>query len=195
MAGNAKTAGGAFPNSDFPELKSVPRNWDEHYSDPANLDFTAQPLLVQVAESMPPGRALDLACGPGRHAIYLARLGWQVTAVDASPVALRLLRQNSRDLPILVHRADLERGEFAIAAEAYDLICDFFYLQRDLFPAIREGIRPGGAFAGAMHLNGTFRLEPGELRREFAAWKILYYSEGGEPGRSRQTAQIIARKA
>jgi hypothetical protein len=46
-----------------------------------------------------------------------------------------------------------------------------------------------------MHLNGTFRLSPGELRREFAAWKILYYSESGEPGRSRRTARIIARKA
>lgn len=144
---------------------------------------------------MPPGRALDLACGPGRHAIYLGRLGWEVTAVDASPVALRLLRQNARGLSIDVHRADLERGEFAIAPERYDLICDFCYLQRSLFPAIREGIRPGGAFAGAMHLSGTFPLSPGELRAEFAAWKILYYSESAVPGRSRRTASIIARKA
>jgi SAM-dependent methyltransferase len=173
----------------------VPRDWYEHYRNPANLDFTPMPLLVEVAEWMRPGRALDLACGAGRHAIYLARLGWQVTAVDASRVALGLLRRNAPDLPIEVHRADLEGGKFVIEAERYDLICDFFYLQRSLFPAIREGTRPGGVFAGALHLSGAFSLGPGDLRREFADWKILYYSEGGEPGRSRQTAKIIARKA
>ncbi|SPE39956.1 Methyltransferase type 12 [Candidatus Sulfopaludibacter sp. SbA3] len=173
----------------------MPRDWDEHYRDPANLDFTPAALLVELAGWMPPGRALDLACGTGRHALHLAQLGWQVTAVDASPVALGVLRQKSRDLPIQIHLADLEGAGFTIEAGRYDLICDFFYLQRDLFPAIREGIRPGGVFAGAMHLSGAFHLEPEELRREFAGWKILYYSEGGEPGRSRQTAKILARKA
>ena len=173
----------------------MPRNWDEHYSNPGNLDFTAAPLLVQAVEALPPGHALDLACGHGRHSLYLARLGWRVTAVDASAVALRVLRRNVQDLPIEVCQADLENQGFAIQPDRYDLVCDFFYLQRDLFPAIRAGVRPGGAFVGAIHLNGTFRLDPGELRAEFADWKILYYSESGEPGRSRQTAKIIARKA
>lgn len=50
-------------------------------------------------------------------------------------MALHLLRQNSQGLLIEVHRADLERGEFAIAPDGYDLIWDFFYLQRSLFPA------------------------------------------------------------
>jgi tellurite methyltransferase len=173
----------------------VPRNWDQHYSDPANVDESPASLLVEVAELLTPGRALDLACGPGRNAVYLARLGWQVTAVDSSAEALRILRRHSQDLAIEIHQADLELGQFAIAPDAYDLICDFYYLQRDLFPAIRAGVRPGGAFAGAIHLNGTFRLKPGELRAEFAGWKILYYSEGGESGLSRQTARIFARKA
>jgi SAM-dependent methyltransferase len=176
----------------------MPRDWNVHYSDPANTSVEPARLLVEVAELVPPGRALDLACGPGRNAIYLAALGWQVTAVDASPVAIAHLRkQNSR---IVAQLADLERGEFRIGPSAYDLICDFYYLQRNLFPQIREGVRLGGLFAAALHLhesghNASFSLQPGELRGEFDEWKILYYSEGAEPGRTRRSARIIARRA
>jgi tellurite methyltransferase len=173
----------------------MPRDWDQHYRDPANVDLSPVGLLVESVEVLPPGRALDLASGPGRNAIFLAKLGWQVTAVDASEVALRLLRREAGGLTIDVRRADLERGEFAIEPAGYDLICDFYYLQRDLFPAIREGLRPGGLFLGALHLSGNFSLRPGELRQEFAGWKILYYSESREPGRTRHIAKIAARKA
>jgi 16S rRNA C967 or C1407 C5-methylase (RsmB/RsmF family) len=70
----------------------VPRNWDEHYADAANRDDSPSPLLVHVAEMLPPGDALDLASGPGRNAVYLAQLGWRVTAVDSSAVAIQALR-------------------------------------------------------------------------------------------------------
>jgi len=183
----------------------VPRHWDERYSNPASLDFTPAPLLVEVAELVPPGRALDLACGHGRNALYLASLGWHVTAVDSSPAAIAILRERSAGLTVDARIADLERGEFPIAAGSFDLICDFFYLQRDLFGRIREGVKPGGVFAGAIHLldgapgarprNPAFQLRPEELRNEFAGWKILYYSEGAEAGRTRRAARIIARKA
>jgi len=120
--------------------------------------------------------------------------------VDRAAPAIRLLRDRSRGMEIDAHIADLERGEFAIAPAAFDLICVFYYLQRDLFPAIREGLRPGGIFAGAVHLreagrHSHFALESGALRAEFASWKILFYSEAPEPGHSRRSARIIARKA
>jgi SAM-dependent methyltransferase len=183
----------------------VPRDWDQHYSDSANIHFAADPLLIQAAEMLAPGRALDLACGPGRHAIYLARLGWHVTAVDSSAVAIGLLRAQSAGLAIDPRLGDLARGEFNILPNTYRLICDFHYLQRDLFPHIREGVHPGGVFAGAIHLvqegctatpcNPDYLLHPGELRGIFDGWKVLFYSEGGEPGRSRRSARIIARRA
>lgn len=178
----------------------MPRDWDQHYADAANLDFTPAPLLVQAAELLPPGRALDLASGPGRNALFLAQLGWQVEAVDSSEVAIRSLRDRARGLAVQARLADLERGEFAIAPDAYDLICDFYYLQRDLFPQIRAGVRPGGTLVAAIHLfepghTAVFALGPGELRAEFEGWKILFYSEAREHGRSRASAQIIARKA
>jgi tellurite methyltransferase len=149
-------------------------------------------LLVQVADLLPPGRALDLACGTGRNALYLADLGWQVTAVDWSPAAIAALGTRPN---VDARVADLERHEYRIEPAKFDLICDFYYLQRDLFAEIREGIRPGGVFTGAIHLTGRFALNSGELRQEFAGWKILYYSEAGEPGRTRLSASIIARRA
>jgi len=183
----------------------VPRNWDQHYAEPAYVDSLPDPLLIQAAEMLPPARALDLACGPGRHTLYLARLGWRVTAVDSSAVAIGSLRANAAGLAIDAHLADLQNGALALAPTAYQLICDFHYLQRDLFPQIREGVHPGGIFAGAIHLfqegcfatpcNPDFLLHPGELRSLFDGWKVVFYSEGGEAGRSRRTARIIARRA
>jgi tellurite methyltransferase len=178
----------------------VPRNWDDRYSNAANLDFEPAPLLVEAAQMLPPGHALDLACGPGRNALYLARLGWQVTAVDSSPAAIGLLTERARGLAIHAQVADLARRQFAIAPAAYDLICDFLYLQRDLFPSIRDGVRPGSLFAGVIHLfdenrASAFALRPGELRREFHGWKILFYSESAEPEHTRRAARIIARRA
>jgi tellurite methyltransferase len=163
------------------------RNWNEHYGDPDYTDPAPDPLLVELADSLAPGRALDLACGAGRHAIYLSRLGWRVTAIDAAPAAIERLRRAAAAVDARV--ADLERGEYTIEPAAFDLICDFYYLQRDLFPAIRDGVRPGGVFAGAIHRTGSFSLGAGELRNEFAGWKILYYSERG------RSAKIIARRA
>jgi SAM-dependent methyltransferase len=172
----------------------MPRDWDRYYAD-AEDDRDPAPLLVEVAEMLPPGDALDLACGTGRNAIYLTQLGWRVTAVDASSVAIGKLRERAGGLAIDARVADLERRGFAIEPNTYDLICDFYYLQRDLFPDIREGLRPGGTFVGAIHLEGSFAIGPGELRDAFAGWKILFYSEAAEEGRSRRSARIIARRA
>ncbi|PWU00597.1 MAG: SAM-dependent methyltransferase [Terriglobia bacterium] len=185
--------------TDYPE--DVSGNWDERYRLAEKLDSTPVPLLVEVADLLPPGRALDLACGAGRNALYLAGLGWSVVAVDSSQAALDIVRNRAAAarLAIDIRQGDLEADACAVEPDAYDLICDFFYLQRNLFPRIRAAVRPGGLFTAEIHLRDAqphrFVLEPGELRQEFASWKILYYSESTRPGHARPTAQIIARRA
>jgi len=179
----------------------VPRNWDEHYAHAVEIDFTPAPVLVEAAELLPPGRALDLASGPGRNALYLASLGWSVVAVDSSPAAIRILRERAAasGLSIDTHVADLEAGSFRIEPCAYDLISDFFYLERNLFSQMKEGVRLGGVVVAEIHLRDhqphRFVLEPGELWAEFHGWKIHSYSESRQAGHNRPSARIIARRA
>ncbi|MCG3161697.1 MAG: putative S-adenosyl-L-methionine-dependent methyltransferase TehB [Acidobacteria bacterium] len=183
-------------------------DWDERYRRGERANDAPHPLIVEFASTLEPGRALDVACGAGRHAIWLAEHGWQVTAVDRSRVAIEILRRRASEKGLAIDSriADLERGEFIIEPESYDLIVVCNYLQRDLFPAIRAGARIGGAVIAIIAMadddpnvkpmNPAFLLKPGELRAEFAAWELLREFEG-KPLRSehrRAMAEIIARR-
>jgi tellurite methyltransferase len=183
-------------------------DWNERYSRGEHIISEPMPLLVRAISRLKPGRALDLACGVGRHAIFLAERGWQVTAVDSSGVGIELARAAARERGVEVdwRVIDLESGRFEIEAGAYDLICVFYYLQRDLFPQIRAGVSPGGIVSAAIHtvdespdlkpMNPAFLLQSGELRAEFHGWEILHDYEGTptEDGHRRRSAEIVARK-
>ena len=186
-------------------------DWDERYSRGEHATTKPSRLLVRVAESLQPGRALDVACGTGRHAIFLAERGWHVTAVDASRVGIEITESRARMRGVTVDArvADLERGHFVIDAQSYDLICVFYYLQRDLWPRLRAGVRRGGTLVAGIHLidespeaqpaNPAFLLQPDELRAEFRGWEITHYHEtqllDDDPGEHhRRTAEIIAIK-
>ena len=129
--------------------------WDERYREGNYPRTGPSELLVKTVRDLPHGNALDLACGTGRHAIFLAEHGWNVTAVDSSRVAIEILQQRAGEAGVAIDAlvADLERGEFKIEPDAYDLICVFYYLQRDLFSEIRAGVKPGGTVVAAIHLN------------------------------------------
>src|SRR4051794_26361142 len=110
-------------------------DWDERYASGKYSSAAPHKLLVSLVEKLKPGKALDLACGIGRHAIFLAEKGFQVTAVDNSAVGIEIAKKRAeeKNLEIDFRVADLEKGEFNLAENFYDLICDFYYLQRELF--------------------------------------------------------------
>jgi len=181
--------------------------WDERYA--AGRFASAEPhrLLIDIGRQLTPDRALDLACGTGRHAIFLAQNGWDVTAVDNSTVGVEIARARAAEagLKIDLRAADLEKGEFEIEAGAYDLVCDFHYLQRDLFPAMKAGVRPGGIVISTIHIYGEgedhegFLLKEGELRAFFEDCDILHYHEtsltDADAGdHHRRTAEIVAKR-
>ncbi|MGH9720743.1 MAG: class I SAM-dependent methyltransferase [Bryobacteraceae bacterium] len=182
--------------------------WDERYRAGERSDSEPAPVVLRAAKLHPPGRALDLACGPGRHALLLASLGWDVTAVDSSQVALEMLKERaaSQGLSVDARLADLEAGEFTIEPAGYDIICDCFFLHRELFDPIRAGIRPGGLVAaafpmvggppGASPMNPNYLLHPGELRALLDGLTLLHYFEGREDGstHARPVAEAIAQK-
>jgi SAM-dependent methyltransferase len=183
-------------------------DWDQRYSKGEHINDEPHPVVTRFASKMVPGRALDLACGTGRHALWLAEHGWQVTAVDSSRVAIGIVKKQAQDrgVPINAICADLEHEEFLIEPESYDLIVMVNYLQRDLFASIRAGMRPGGCVIaiGAMvdpdpviqPMNPAFLLNPGELRAQFEGWELMHDFEGKPLGSvsRRMTAEVVARK-
>ena len=183
-------------------------DWDERYRSGEHATKEPSPLLRTAINSLKPGRALDIASGVGRHAIFLAEHGWQVTAVDSSRAGIEILQQRASEAGVAVQTriADLAAGEFQIGPGTYNLICVFYYLQRDLFSPIRAGVKPGGTVVAAIHLNDgkedakpsnpAFLLERGELKQLFEDWEITYYREGesDEGGHHHDTAYLIARK-
>lgn len=184
-------------------------DWDERYRRGEHATTEPHNLLVRAVEHLRAGRALDLACGTGRHALFLAQRGWRVTALDASSVGIELTKVRARllDVEVDARVCNLEDVEFEIERDAYDLICDFYYLQRNLWPQIRAGLRAGAILVAAIHLadgereegNPNFLLRPGELRAEFGDWEIVQYHEteltDEDAGQHhRRTAEIIARK-
>lgn len=173
-------------------------SWDERYRTGQFPDAGPTPLLVETASRLKPGRALDLACGAGRNAVWLAEHGWQVTAVDGSPAAIKILRRRAPAVDARV--ADLEKHEFVIEPGAWDLIAVCYYLQRDLFEPVKRGLAPGGVAVVIVHLaepgrqDSRFSAQPGELAGYFQDLRILHSYEGapGDPEHRRAVAEIAA---
>jgi tellurite methyltransferase len=182
--------------------------WDRRYRAGEHLRDEPHPLVTRFAGALAPGLALDVACGPGRHALWLAERGWNVTAVDSSPAAIEILKQRATQKRLVVNAvlADLEKHEFVIEPARYDLILVCNYLQRDLFPSIRAGMRIGGTVIAIIAMvdpdpdirpmNPAYLLSPGELRAGFEGWELIHNFEGKPPGDTprRATAEIVARK-
>jgi SAM-dependent methyltransferase len=125
-------------------------DWDLRYSEPGYA-YGKEPnaFLVEVAVRIPAGPVLSLAEGEGRNAVFLAGLGHDVTAVDASAVGLAKAEAlaGERGVRLATHRADL--ADYAIAPRAWSGIVSVFAhfpppLRQRLYAAAAAGLRPGG---------------------------------------------------
>jgi rhodanese-related sulfurtransferase len=149
------------------------------------------PWVFECGELIPrAGRALDVACGRGRHALLLASTGLHVTAVDRDAEALaRLQAQADRlDLPVTTRLLDLETGTPDLGDDGYDLVLVTRYLHRALMPQLLLSLAPGGVLLYETFLaqqaevghpkNPDFLLQPGELRQLVAPLEVLREFEG-----------------
>ena len=148
--------------------------------------------LVDNADLLPDGgRALDVACGRGRHAIWLANRGFEVHAVDRNPEAIEQLTAiaDAADRRIRATVMDLETDPPPLLGLAeYDVVVAFNYLHRPLMPVLRGALKPGGRLfyetftrrqAERGHpRNPAFLLNEGELSALVAPLVVLRSREG-----------------
>ncbi|WP_028114062.1 class I SAM-dependent methyltransferase [Ferrimonas kyonanensis] len=157
-------------------------------------------------DSLPPGPVLDLACGHGRNALYLARKGIPVWCADRNPEALAAIAAiaEAERLPIVCWQLDLEQPDSApLAGRQFAAIVVCHYLHRPLMPALQAALLPQGIIFYETFLsqqaqigkpsNPDFLLKPGELKQHFASLQPLHYVEGEHQQPHRFSAQLIAR--
>jgi SAM-dependent methyltransferase len=124
--------------------------WDTRYAESSAVwSGNANVALVQEVGDLPPGTALDLGCGEGGDAIWLAARGWTVTATDISAVALAKAAAHAAEAGVTV---DFQRHDLGVSfpAGTYDLVsAQFLYPRGDvpreqLLLAAKEAVAPGG---------------------------------------------------
>lgn len=183
------------------------QRWDAKYS--AKVVPVLNPAddwLRQHASSLTTGKAMDLACGLGHNAIWLAQQGWHVDAVDISVTGLELAKQLAEQVQcqsISWIAADLD--SYVPTPASCDLVVVFRFLDRVRLPAfIEAALRPGGTLiyetftCGQLarpdsHLkNSQFALQPNELPGLFPRLTVLAYEEVDLVDRS--VARLVARK-
>jgi len=146
-----------------------------------------------------PGKALDLAAGDGRNAVYAAARGYDVLALDISEVGLEKARKLADEKKVAIQTEVADLDSYRFEKDAFDLILCFNFLDRNLFPGMRQALRAGGLIYyetfNLDHLNHTsfkreWVLEYNELLKVFQDYRVLRYREVEADG----IASLVARK-
>jgi SAM-dependent methyltransferase len=182
--------------------------WDIKYEQGLPSLTEPDPFFISAYErfvnpSLPqPGKALDLAGGLGRHALWLASRSWQVTVVEISDVAIGKLRQAALELNVNVDLFAGDAAKYKLEPAQFDLIVLFYHLDRSLFPKIVSALKPGGLLICKMSLRwdsgqrlktvSTDPLHNNELPSLVPALDVLHHQE--RPVRDRGVVEFVGRK-
>ncbi len=173
--------------------------WNERYQTGIEPAFERpRDFLVEQAHHLPAhGLALDIATGLGGNAGFLIERGLRVIGLDVSEVGVR----RAKDHWPALRGAVIDLTHYQFPAATFDVILNFYYLQRDLWPQYRRLLRPGGVLIFETMTRETLiyrpdfnpdnLLAPDELRCAFADWEILVYREGTRRT-ARESRRIVA---
>jgi tellurite methyltransferase len=192
----------------MPSVSTERERWNQKYREKPGAWLDPDPFLAWAfSEYIQPlfprgGSALDLAGGAGRHSIWLAKQGWNVTLIDVSDTGVELARQNAGPLAPHIHFVMDDLTQFRASPTQFDVVMGFFYLQREIFPAIVKAVRPGGLLLYKTYTTDQLKLPggpkdashllaPGELSRLVSGMRVLHYCETAA---EKATAEVVARK-
>lgn len=187
-------------------------DWDERFaSGEYPREPEPSPVLRSYVSAIPDGRALDVAAGTGRNAVFLAEAGYAVDALDASREGLRIIGDRAAERGI-GDRIEPIRGDvstYGFPSETYELVTMSFFHTLDRFADLAETLVPGGYLFVEGHLRSAsptpsgpsddrYRFAANELLRAGLGLTVLYYDETTEerPGdRRRATARLLVRRS
>ncbi|MFU1783496.1 class I SAM-dependent methyltransferase [Haloarcula japonica] len=186
--------------------------WDERFrTGEYPTDPDPSPVLRRYLDTCPDGRALDIATGTGRNAVFLATAGYQVDAIDQSRVGLRIAREKASDRGVddRINWIQGDVGTYGFPLETYDLITSSFYRAVDRLPDITESLATDGILFVQHHLrtdadidggsdSDRYRFAANELLHACLDLTVLYYTERTErrdDDRRSAVAEILARNS
>ena len=178
--------------------------WDAKYA-AANVPNQPSAVFQSLAAYLPTtGRALDVAGGAGRNALWLAARGLAVTIWDVSPVGLAVARERARraNLDLNIVEIDLETAP-QLPDERFDVIVSVCYLYRPLLARLPDLLAPGGTLVMIQPTGrnlerndkppAAYLLDEGELPRLVPSLDVVHYEEGWLSD-GRHDAVLVARK-
>ena len=149
--------------------------------------FNSQPnaFLMEIAKDRKPGRALDVAMGQGRNAIWLAQHGWDTTGFDPADQAVALARATASQLGLNLHTEITSMEQFDFGENQWDLIVVSYAGCSQLARQVEKALKPGGILVEeAFHTDALKTLKiggslcgPGELPHAFQGLRALRYEE------------------
>ncbi len=161
-----------------------------------------EPILEKYIDEAHQGKALDIACGVGRNTHFLVKKGFVVDAVDLSDYALSQVKEDPN-----IHKIEVDLDSYNLEKNKYDLIVNINYLNRRLFPQIKEALTTGGVVVFETFIvahgdfnqpkNQEFLLRCNELLHAFIGLEIIYYEERSDTnlrGEKTRVASLVARK-
>lgn len=191
------------------DMKLDQKRWDERFKGKGfAFGKEPNPFLKKHIHLLPKGKALDIAAGEGRNAVFLARQGFDVDAVDISWVGLKKAQKLAGEIGVKINTTYADLNAYQIEKEKYDLIANFYFLRRSLISQIKKGLRKGGWVIFETYIleqrnigtegpkDPKYFLKPNELLRLFKDFRVLFYREGifKEGGRRKAVASLIAEK-
>lgn len=190
-------------------MRSDQNRWDQRFMEKGfALGKEPNPFLKKNIRFLPKGKALDIATGEGKNAVFLAKHGFDVDAVDISQVGLRKAKRLANEIGVKINTILIDLNRYKIKKEKYDLITNFYFLKRGLIPEIKKGLKKGGIVIFETYIpeqrglgtggpkNFKYFLKHNELLNLFKDLRILFYREGifREGGRKKAIASLIAKK-
>ena len=185
-------------------------DWDERFrTGEYPTDPDPAPVLREYLEWFPDGRALDIATGTGRNAVFLAANGYQVDGIDRSRKGLEIARENARRRGSgeNCNWIQADAFDYDYPSGTYDLITIRSFEITDRLPEIKAALTEGGVLYYQPHLKTTeaidygpsddHRVSANELLRACLDLTVLHYREfvTGPADHRGAYAQLIARKS